>query len=123
LDQLHHLPGRSPIWWVLHLRGERPLRLPQVLCEQHQHRHGRRLQAQGLGNDTYSPDDDEKYDDNETFNPKSKNGKLEFWLQRREKPEEKKDDDDDEKKCKESKIYLTLTNLERKIEDAFEVPA
>jgi hypothetical protein len=64
------------------------------------------------GNDTYSADDDEKYDDNETFNPKSKNGKLEFWLQRREKPDEKKDDDDDDKKkCKESKIYLTLTNL------------
>ena len=65
------------------------------------------------GNDTYSPDDDEKYDDNETFNPKSKNGKLEFWLQRREKPEENKDDDDDDdkNKCKESKIYLTLTNL------------
>ena len=26
------------------------------------------------GNDTYSPDDDEKYDDNETFDPKSKDG-------------------------------------------------
>lgn len=62
------------------------------------------------GNDTYEPDDDEKYDDNETFNPKpNSEGKLEFWLPRREKPDEKKDDDD--KKCKESKIYLTLTNL------------
>ena len=63
------------------------------------------------GNDTYDPDSDEKYDDNETFNPKPKNGKLEFWLQRREKPKEKKDDDDDKVKCKESKIYMTLTNL------------
>ena len=33
------------------------------------------------GNDSYSPDDDEKYDDNETFNPKPNNGKVEFWLQ------------------------------------------
>jgi hypothetical protein len=65
------------------------------------------------GNDTYNPDDEDKYDDNETFNPKPKNGKLEFWLQRREKPNEKKDDHDDDKdnKCKEAKIYMTLTNL------------
>ena len=77
------------------------------------------------GNDTYSHDDDEKYDDNETFDPKSKDGKLEFLLQRREKPKEKKkdEDEDDEKKCKESEINLTDTNVERKIEDAFEVSA
>jgi hypothetical protein len=63
------------------------------------------------GNDTYVPDDDEKYDNDETYNPKAnKNGQTVFWLPRREKPNEKKDDDDD-KKCKESKVYLTLTNL------------
>ena len=65
------------------------------------------------GNDTYDPKNDDKYDDNETFNPKPRNGVTTFWLQRREKPSEKKDDHDDDKEneCKEAKIYMTLTNL------------
>lgn len=62
------------------------------------------------GNDTYEPSDDDKYDDDETYNPKpNSKGQLEFWLKAREKKEDKNETDD--KKCKETKLWLTLTNL------------
>lgn len=58
----------------------------------------------------YEPLDDETYSDDETYNPTFKDGKIVFRLDKNAK----KDDDDDEKKnqtkCKETKLFLTLTN-------------
>jgi hypothetical protein len=61
-------------------------------------------------NDTYVPTDDDTYSDDETYNP-TPNSKvfLEFWLKAKEKKENKNETDD--KKCKETKIWVTLTNL------------
>lgn len=59
--------------------------------------------------DTYQPLDDDVYSPGETFNPTFKNGKIVFKMDKNEK----KDEDDDgknETKCKETKIYMTLTN-------------
>ncbi len=58
-------------------------------------------------NSTYEPSDDDSYSDDETYNPTYKNGKIIFTLDKNAK---KDDDDKDEKKCKETKLYLTLTN-------------
>lgn len=57
-------------------------------------------------NDTYKPDDGDKYDDDETYNPKRKDdGRIEFKM----KNKEKKDRSDTD--CEKVKLYLTLTNL------------
>ena len=64
-------------------------------------------------NDTYKPDDNDKYDDDETFNPKSNDGKIEFKLPKGDKHDDDDDDKDrkNETKCQKTKMYVTLTNL------------
>ena len=57
---------------------------------------------------TYEPLDDDSYSDDETYNPTFKNGKIIFTLDK-----SAKNDDANEKnetKCKDTQIYLTLTN-------------
>jgi len=56
----------------------------------------------------YEPLDDDSYSDDETYNPTYKDGKIIFRLDKNSK----KDDGDEknETKCKETKLYLTLTN-------------
>ena len=56
----------------------------------------------------YEPLDDESYSDDETYNPTYKDGKIIFRLDKNSK----KDDGDEknETKCKETQLYLTLTN-------------
>ena len=56
----------------------------------------------------YEPLDDETYSDDETYNPRYKDGKIVFKLDSKTKKDD--DDEKDEKKCKETKLYLTLTN-------------
>ena len=55
----------------------------------------------------FEPLDDDSYANGETYNPEFKNGKIIFKL-----PKSEKDDGDgkNETKCKETKLYLTLTN-------------
>ena len=64
-------------------------------------------------NDTYKPDYNDSYDDDETFNPKSKDGKIEFKLPKGDKHDDDDDDKDrkNETKCQKTKMYVTLTNL------------
>lgn len=56
----------------------------------------------------YEPLDDETYSDDETYNPRYKDGKIVFKLDSKTKKDD--DDEKDENKCKETKLYLTLTN-------------
>jgi len=56
----------------------------------------------------YEPLDDETYSDDETYNPRYKDGKIVFKLDSKTKKDD--DDEKDEKNCKETKLYLTLTN-------------
>ena len=56
----------------------------------------------------YEPLDDDTYSDDETYNPTFKDGKIVFKLDSKTKKDD--DDEEDEKKCKETKLYLTLTN-------------
>jgi hypothetical protein len=56
----------------------------------------------------YQPLDDETYSDDETYNPTYKDGKIVFKLDSKTKKDD--DDEKDENKCKETKLYLTLTN-------------
>jgi hypothetical protein len=61
-------------------------------------------------NDTFEPSDDDQFSDDETYNPQpNSKGLLEFWLKAKEKKEDKNEKDDN--KCKETKIWVTLTNL------------
>jgi hypothetical protein len=56
----------------------------------------------------YQPLDDETYSDDETYNPTYKDGKIVFKLDSKTKKDD--DEEKDENKCKETKLYLTLTN-------------
>ena len=64
-------------------------------------------------NDTYKPDDDDKYDDDEHDHPKEKkehddhDHKIEYHMPKNDKH----DKGNNETECQKTKLYMTLTNL------------
>ncbi len=57
---------------------------------------------------SYEPLDDESFSDDETYNPSYKDGKIVFKLDKNAKQDD--DNEKNETKCKETKLFLTLTN-------------
>ena len=66
------------------------------------------FKKQKWDDDNYEPDLNDFYNDDETSNPKAKNGKIEYKMPKGDKHD---DDDKNETKCQKTKMYITLTNL------------
>lgn len=59
-------------------------------------------------NDSYEPDEDEKYLPSETFNPKSEHGEISWKMHEDEKKDHNTTNDTD---CQDTKMYVTVINL------------
>lgn len=66
------------------------------------------FKKQKWDDDNYEPSNDDIYADDETSNPKPKDGQIKYKMPKGDK---KDDDDKNETKCQKTKLYITLTNL------------